>query len=203
MKITAKKGSVNKIHVSVDGEYLLTVDEEFWYTCGYAAKDEIDDGELDAFKEAAGRRCAFNKALDLVTRREHGGEELRRKLARSFDPEAAESAVQRLRELGVVDDERFARRLAEELFERKGMSPRAIKFELLQRGISNEIANNIAQALDIEPVSRIINLLETKYGDWQRDEKTRAKTYNALVRLGYGYSDIRSAMSRFDVELPE
>ncbi|MCR4614975.1 MAG: recombination regulator RecX [Clostridiales bacterium] len=203
MKITAKRGKVNKIHVYVDGEFLMTVDEEFWYTCGHAANEDIDDGELVAFKEAASRRCAFNKALDLISRREHGKEELKRKLRRSFDDDAAESAVNRLEELGMVDDNRFAERLAEELFERKGMSPRAIRFELLARGISNEITNNITQALDNEPVSRIIDLLETKYGGWQKDEKTRAKTYNTLVRLGYNYSDIRSAMSEFNIEIPE
>ena len=202
MKITAKRGGVNKIHISVDGEYLLTVDEEFWYTCDCASKDEIDDGELDAFKEAASRRCAFNKALDLVARREHGEKELLQKLRRDFDPEAAESAVERLKELGLADDARFAERLAEELLERKGMSPKGIKFELLRRGISNEIANNVTQALDIEPVSRIIILLETKYGDWQRDQRSTERTFKALSRLGYDYRDIRKAMSEFDVELP-
>ncbi len=203
MKLTAKRGKVNKIHISVDGEYLMTVDEDFWYTCGYVSEDEIDDGELAALKKAAGRRCAFNKAVELVSRREHGEKELLLKLRRSFDADCAESAVERLKELGLVDDLRFAERLAEELLERKGLSPRGIRFELLQRGISPEIANNITQAIDIEPVSRIINLLETKYSSWQRDQKARDRAFNALVRLGYDYSDIRKAMSEFDVELPE
>ena len=32
------------------------------------------------------------------------------------------------------------------------------------------------------------------------DEKGRRRTFNALTRLGYGYSDIRSAMRSVDEE---
>ena len=31
MKITAKQGKGTKIHIHIDGEYLLTVDEDFWF----------------------------------------------------------------------------------------------------------------------------------------------------------------------------
>ena len=43
MKITAKGGRKDKIHIYIDGEYRLTVDEIFWFSCGYISGDEIDE----------------------------------------------------------------------------------------------------------------------------------------------------------------
>ena len=203
MIIEAKQGRYNKIHISIDGEYLTTVDSDFWYSCGYVSGDSLDDGELAAFKCAAGSRRAFNAALDLLSRREHSKKELYTKLCRKFDSEAVESAVERLCELGMVDDERFAELYAKELYERKGMGDRRIIYELCSRGISGETAKAAVEALHIDcdesedNVQRIVDIIEKKYYNITNDEKQRRRAWNALQRLGYSPSDIRRAFNAF------
>ena len=112
----------------------------------------------------------------------------------------AREAVERLEEMGYVNDERYARNLAQELYERRGMGKKRIEQELRQRGISRETASECAEELDGDDVERIKNLLETKFAGKFSDEKGRRRTFNALTRLGYGYSDIRSAMRAMDEE---
>ena len=203
MIIEAKQGRYNKIHISIDGEYLTTVDSDFWYSCGYVSGDSLDDGELAAFKCAAGSRRAFNAAMDLLSRREHSKKELFTKLCRKFDSEAVESAVERLCELGMVDDERFAELYAKELYERKGMGDRRIIYELCSRGISGETAKAAVEALHIDcdesedNVQRIVDIIEKKYYNITNDEKQRRRAWNALQRLGYSPSDIRRAFNAF------
>ena len=203
MIIEGKQGRYNKIHISIDGEYLTTVDSDFWYSCGYVSGDSLDDGELAAFKCAAGSRRAFNAALDLLSRREHSKKELYTKLCRKFDSEAVESAVERLCELGMVDDERFAELYAKELYERKGMGDRRIIYELCSRGISGETAKAAVEALHIDcdesedNVQRIVDIIEKKYYNITNDEKQRRRAWNALQRLGYSPSDIRRAFNAF------
>ena len=203
MIIEAKQGRYNKIHISIDGEYLTTVDSDFWYSCGYVSGDSLDDGELAAFKCAAGSRRAFNAAMDLLSRREHSKKELYTKLCRKFDSEAVESAVERLCELGMVDDERFAELYAKELYERKGMGDRRIIYELCSRGISGETAKAAVEALHIDcdesedNVQRIVDIIEKKYYNITNDEKQRRRAWNALQRLGYSPSDIRRAFNAF------
>ena len=43
-------------------------------------------------------------------------------------------------------------------------------------------------------------LLAGKFAAKLGDEKARQRTFNALVRLGYGYSDIREAMRAYETE---
>ena len=116
------------------------------------------------------------------------------------DAEFAREAVERLEEMGYVNDERYAHTLAQELYERRGMGKKRIEQELRQRGISRETASECAEELDGDDVERIKNLLETKFAGKFSDEKGRRRTFNALTRLGYGYSDIRSAMRSLDEE---
>lgn len=202
MKISANKGKQNKIHISCDGEYMFTVDAEFWYSSPYYGKEIIDDEEeLTAFYEAVGSRCAFLAGLRLLSYRDHSEKEMINKLVQKGHEHCyAVSATEKLKEYGYINDERYAQNYAESLLERKGMSINGIKSELFRKGISREIADNVAESLDIDPVLRIIDLLTTKYKRNLSDEKGVKKTIAALQRLGYRWSDINSALRQTEVE---
>lgn len=202
MKISANKGKQNKIHISCDGEYMFTVDAEFWYSSPYYGKEIIDDEEeLTAFYEAVGSRCAFLAGLRLLSYRDHSEKEMINKLVQKGHKNCyAVSATEKLKEYGYINDERYAQNYAESLLERKGMSINGIKSELFRKGISREIADNVAESLDIDPVLRIIDLLNTKYKRNLSDEKGVKKTIAALQRLGYRWSDINSALRQTEVE---
>ena len=178
----------------------MTVTRDFWASQNIRSGDEIDDAEFAAFCEAAGSCRAFNAAVDILSRRDHSSKELQRKVARRSGAEFAREAVERLEEMGYVNDERYAHTLAQELYDRRGMGKKRIEQELRQRGISRETASECAEELDGDDVERIKNLLETKFAGKFSDEKGRRRTFNALTRLGYGYSDIRSAMRSVDEE---
>ena len=81
MKISVSKGKQNKIHISCDGEYMFTVDAEYWFSSPYHGKNNIEDEEeLTAFFEAVGSRCAFIAGLRLLSYRDHSRKELITKL---------------------------------------------------------------------------------------------------------------------------
>lgn len=201
MKITAKQGKGTKIHIHIDGEYLLTVDEDFWFSSGYVSGDEIDDGDLAAFKEAAGSRLAFNSAMFSLDMRDHSEREIRQKLSRKYDEQSVDTAVEKLLDLGLVNDRRYAEHLCRELFERKKFGKSRVISELYRKGISREIINEVLDEYEEENepdnVERIVDIIRKKYYNKLIDEKSRQKTVAALVRLGYSFSDIHQAMSEF------
>lgn len=202
MKITVSKGKQNKIHISCDDFYMFTVDAEYWYSSPYFNKESIDnDEELAAFYKAVGSRCAFIAGLRILSYRDHSAKETVTKLVqKGHKREYSESAVEKLKEYGYINDERYAKYLAESLLERKGMNVRAIKMELLQKGISKETADNVTESLDFDPILRIIDLLNTKYSRKISDEKGVKRTVASLQRLGYKWSDINSAFRRLEIE---
>lgn len=201
MKITAKSGRKDKIHIYIDGEYLLTVDEIFWFSCGLVSGDEINEEELTAFEEAAGSRRAFNSALNSLDYRDHSEKEIRAKLLRKHDANYVDEAVEKLIELDLVNDERYAENYARELFERKKFGKMRIKSELRAKGISADIANAAVEELfeEEEPdnVQRIVDIIGKRYYNRMNDEVGRKKVFSALQRMGYSFSDIREAMSEF------
>ena len=201
MKITAKSGRKDKIHIYIDGEYLLTVDEIFWFSCGLVSGDEINEEELTAFEEATGSRRAFNSALNSLDYHDHSEKEIRAKLLRKHDADYVDEAVKKLIELDLVNDERYAENYARELFERKKFGKMRIKSELRAKGISADIANAAVEELfeEEEPdnVQRIVDIIGKRYYNRMNDEVGRKKVFSALQRMGYSFSDIREAMSEF------
>ena len=202
MKISINQGKQNKIHVLCDDEYTFTVDAEYWFSSPYHGISNIEDEEeLAAFYEAVGSRCAFIAGLRLLSYRDHSRKELINKLyQKGHKREYAEKACESLEYYGYINDERYAQNLAESLVERKGMSIRGVKNELFLKGVSREIADNIVENLDFDPVLRIIDLINTKYSRCLSDEKGTKRMIASLQRLGYKWSDINSALRQIDIE---
>lgn len=203
MKLSTKPGKGEKIHIFVDDEYRLTVDSRFWYSERWHNQTQIDSGELAALEEAVGSRRAFNSAEDYLSRRDHSEKELYEKLCRKYPPAAAEAAIEKVKDLGLLDDERFAANYALELYEKKHFASHRILLELRRKGVDREIAENAVEGLDKAGETRIIELLRGKYRAALSNEKGRRRAVNGLLRMGYAYPDIRAALKTLEQELEE
>ena len=92
----------------------------------------------------------FDKACELLARRPHFRAELARKLAqRGHDPTAIAAALERLAELGYLDDAACARSLADQLG-RRGHGPARLRAQLERRGAPREEAAAAVEAVFAE-----------------------------------------------------
>ena len=197
MKLTVKEGKANKIHIYVDEEYRATVDSDYWYSEKYRNYKEINEAELTELLDSVSFRRAYNKGLDLLSRRPYGVKELIKKLCeKGHEKEASQKACDRLLELGLLNDEEYARILANDLLERKNYSTKRIKQELSFRGIPREIIENTVDSLDNDAENRIILVIKKKYLNKLNDEKGRKRAIDGLLRLGFSYSEIKSALKQ-------
>lgn len=199
MKLTFKNGRNNKVHIFTDEEYSLTVDGEYWFTSEWCRVKEIDEEDFEELKNEIALRRAWLSALDLLSMRSHSEKELIMKLRRKYSQETAEAVAHKAAGLGLIDDEAFAEMYAKELIERKKYGLSRVKNELYLKGISSDIIESILLSLDIDTKESIINLVERKYSRKLSDEKGKRQVIAALQRLGYSYSDIKSALREFDV----
>lgn len=194
MELSVKPGKAQKIHIYIDDEYRMTVDSNFWYSERWHKLNSIDEEELAELECSVNSRRAFLNGMNLLSRRAHSKKEIVIKLSQKYPKEAAQSAADKLEELRLINDEKFAQLYAEELYERKKYSPKRIENELKLKGISSEIASETVKSLDKDDFNRIILLLNSKYRNKLSDEKNIKRTINALMRMGYSYSDIRKAL---------
>ncbi len=201
MKLTVKEGKANKIHIYVDEEYRATVDSDYWYSEKYRNIKDINEEELAELLDSVSFRRACNKGLDFLSRRPYGTKELVKKLCeKGHEKDSAEKACERLLELGLLNDEEYARILANDLLERKKYSVKRIKQELSFRGIDREIVENTVDLLDNNPQNSIILIIKKKYLNKLNDEKGRKRAVDGLMRLGYSYNDIKSALNLIEEE---
>jgi regulatory protein len=96
------------------------------------------------------------RALDVATkalaRRDFSERGLRERLERAgIDPDEAERALARLRELGIVNEARFAANRAHALVER-GKGDVAIRFDLESQGLPAELIESALAELEPERV---------------------------------------------------
>ena len=98
-----------------------------------------------------------------------------------------------MEELGLVDDEQYARRLAQELFERRKFGARRVRQELQQKGIDAGLISVVLEEFSPETdetVEKIRDIVERKYPAAREDEKVRRRAVAALQRYGYKLDDI-------------
>ncbi len=150
---------------------------------------DMDEDTLQALQEATDRLLARERALSLLALRAYTCAGLYEKLAPDFGGEAAAATVERMLELGYLDDEDYARRLTGELT-RKGLAAEYIVRELVRRGIGRDLARDIVEAKVEDPELAAARVVKRKYMSALYDEKGRRRVAGALARLGYRHDVI-------------
>ncbi len=133
---------------------------------------------------------AFDKALELLSLRDHLTAELVEKLRRrDYPPDESEDAVQRCRELGYLDDGAVARRFVEVRAVAKGWGRHRLRAELLRRGAPPQVAEE-ASRLDpeMEAAALRMALRRAERGQpegWWRLHERRGRVISSLVKRGF------------------
>lgn len=93
--------------------------------------------------------------------------------------------VGELAEEGALDDERFARRYAEDKRDLRGWGPDRITAALRDRGVAEELIAAAVAAEDAEALAeRAVTLLERSGAD-AADQRSRDRALALLARRGY------------------
>ncbi|MBQ3299033.1 MAG: RecX family transcriptional regulator [Ruminococcus sp.] len=182
--------------VYIDGEYALSLDTQTLLEHRIDIGRELDDEELHDLIESSNERRAKEKALWLISYRSHSKKELRDKIRRTCDRQSAEKAVERMEELGLVNDRDYAERCAQTLIFTKHMSKRGAAMELRRKGIESEIIDEVLGDIEVDEREQIQAVIERKYPKIG-DEKIRRRAVAALQRLGYGWDDIKAVIESF------
>ena len=212
MKITAVAAQVrnpDRVNVSIDGKYRLSLDISQVVSLGVKIGAELSEEELSTLETESQFGKLYAHALEYALSRPHSVREmrdyLRRKtLARKYKsrrtgeikeaPGVSESVavrvLDRLQEKCYVDDELFARWWIENRNLAKGASRRKLTSELRVKGVPSAIIEQVlgeSSRNDADELAKIIAKKRAKYADAQ-------KFMQYLARQGFGYDDIKSAL---------
>lgn len=183
--------------VFIDGEFAMNLDMETILSARIDVGCELSDEELKELIDRSNEKRAKEKALWLISYRDHSKKELIDKIKRTADADSAQKAADRLEELGLISDENFARRYARELIQTKHLSVSGAKYKLQQKGIDKELVQSVLDDLAPDPREHIRAVIEKKYSKNINDEKGLRRCINGLQRLGYRYTDIKAVLSEY------
>lgn len=205
MKIVDKKrirGSQYVLTFDTE-EAEVTVDAATFDSSYYFVGREISDEELEALLALSRRNRTRSRALYYLSGRDYAAKELKRKLSRSSDKETADEVVDRLAEVGLVDDSAYAERLARSFANYRLYPRRRIMGALREKGISREDAETALEKLDTDDLQIALALIRKKYYNKMQDEIGREKVAAALARSGFGFDTVRRAMEIIAAECTE
>ena len=105
-----------------------------------------------------------------------------------------------LEELGYLNDEAYAKSLAEH-YAAKGYGPAKVRDELYRRGVPREYWEEALEGLE-DPAEDIDAFLRRKLkGD--TEPKALKRAADALARRGYRWEDIKDGLRRYGTEIEE
>ena len=132
-------------------------------------------------------------ALKLLKKRDYTVSEFCKKLEGNFHTIPAD-LIDQLTEKNFLSDRRFAENYVRKRINR---GPRALRDELLARGIAEDLVDEILKQADSPSLREV---LTAKMNDWKLraplQSRDAARLYRALVRLGYDEDAIREEIEQ-------
>jgi regulatory protein len=197
IKTTKQRFKKNFYTVLLEDGRKISCSDEIMVKYGISTGAILEDAAMAAFIMEAQRSAAMDTALRLLSLQQRSRVELSDKLkSKKFDPAVIDVVLNRIAEMGYLNDESFARNRVAELAA-QGKGPAFIKFELKRKGIAADTVTDILKSLRQQPGSDPLNggrQAAKKY--WARlkaeqPRKAAAKLTGFLARRGFDIDDVR------------
>jgi len=197
MKITAIKQQVkraDRYSIYVDGKYAFSLSEGELLNTGLRINQEFTETELIELKDKAVLDKAYDRALNLISRRPRSEWEMRNYLKRKgYEETVIQETLNRLSISGYVNDLDFARRWVENRRLLKATSKRRLTQELRQKRVNDEIVEQVLSEDETDEREVLRELIARKRKQAKYQDNLKLMQY--LSRQGYNYDDIKSVIS--------
>lgn len=194
---------ITKIQALTKQKYRIFLDGESAFAVykGELSRYHLEEGAVlppEFYEELVNRvlkKRATLRAMHILERTDKTEAQLRRKLEESEYPkEAVESAIAYVTSYGYLDDRRYAEHYIE--WKKQGKGKARLKMELVQKGISREIIEEVLESTDFGETREMIRqiILKKRKTDIPMNEKEKQRLYGFLMRKGFSSSDILAVM---------
>lgn len=202
MKIVEiKKDKKHTVKVSFDNGKYFNFDLDYWTSICLHEEDIIDDDQLKYHLNESDYIRAKSRGMWFLDRADYSEKKLYEKIvAGGISHTAAARAIARFKELGMIDDVRYAARLAEQM-SGANISKRESYAKLYTKGIPSGIIKSVLEETDFDEMAQVEDLLQKKYRTKLSDKDNIPKVYAALIRKGFSYSAVRDALKKYTQEI--
>lgn len=197
--ITALKAQHGKerVNVYLDGQFAfgLALVHALWLKVGQT----LSDDEIAELRAADALEQTRLRALDLIAYRPRSVREVQRRLKRAGADDADIAAVvERLKEVGLLDDDAFSRAWVDSRMRVSPRSKRMIAWELRRKGVSSADIQAALEEVDEEDAAYRAAMQRLPKLRGLAPLERKRKLYDYLARKGFDYETIERAVQQVE-----
>lgn len=200
--IEVQKRNQERANIYVDGEYVFSL--PIIEAARLHKGQQLTESEVAALRAVDDVHKAVDRAVRFLSYRPRSIHEVRANLAKhDISNPVIDQAIERLIDLGYLDDAAFARFWVENRSTFKPLSPRALRYELRRKGVPDSV---IDEALvSIQPGAAAYDAARTRASRYQGASRAefRHKLTGFLQRRGFQYGVCREVIEQLADELTQ
>ncbi|MCF6139308.1 recombination regulator RecX [Pseudalkalibacillus berkeleyi] len=210
-KITVQKKNKSRFNVFIDRgngeEFGFGIDEEVYIQSKIRKGTELTEKEVKSLQLQDQFQKGLNMAMNYLSYRMRSMDEIRQYLIKKeFEPHTAESVIERIKELGYLDDMEFSKMFIRSKVMTTKKGPKALKQDLKQKGVDDlTIENALTIYTEEEQVDEATKLVEKKAKQSKKlsEHALKQKIGQVLQQKGYAWSIIEQAIDKASLSKDE
>ncbi len=197
-----QKKNKQRVNVYLDGVFAFGLN--LMAAAGLKKGQALSETEISRLRAEDTVQQAVDSAAHFLSYRPRSRQEMRRNLAeKEFDSTVIEAALDRLTQMGYLDDVAFARFWTQNRADFKPLSHRALRQELRQKGIADPAIDEALSQLDESGMADQAARSQVRKLRNSTPRVFRAKLSAFLMRRGFSYDTTEDAVNRLMDELAD
>lgn len=202
--ITPQKRSAIRYSVFIEGVFAFGLHADLLVSAGLHKGKNLSEADVEHLLSEDEYLRAREKAYHFLAYRQRSEDEIRQRLIqKGFLPDTANRVIERLIELGMVDDEQFARSFTEARIRSRGLGPSRVRQELRRLGVSPAViesavdtaySRTLTEELALKTATKIWPRLQKE----QDPRKRRKKLRDHLLRRGFSHEQTSSVIDELE-----
>jgi regulatory protein len=190
-----QKRNKERVNVFLDDEFALAVTAVVATTLRRG--QYLSDAEIEKLEQEDERNKAYDRAIHFLGFRSRSQAEVVRYLRdKGYSAGVVDETISRLVEAQYLDDESFARFWLENRERFRPRGRQALRYELKQKGISDEVIDTVLADLDEAELAWLA--VESKLHRWRNlaEQDLKKKIVGFLSRRGFNYETANNTFQR-------
>lgn len=197
-----QKRNKERVNVYLDGEYSFSLN--LMDATRLRKGQTLTDAEIALLQDDDAVVKAVESAVRFLAYRPRSVSEVRRNLSgKSIEEPVIDQALDRLKVMGYLDDEAFARFWVENRNAFKPLGPSALRFELRQKGVTDTIIENLLSDLDVSESAYKAASGQVRRLRGNSRQTFRTKIGSFLQRRGFQFDVSREVIDQLEEELAQ
>jgi regulatory protein len=197
-KIAQQAKQRDRYSVFVDEKYSFSLSAQALLDSKLNSGLELTKEQIADYKQLSSDDKLYNRTLRWIAMRPRSVWETEFYLKRKdASPEQIEQIVNKLSNLGFLDDKAFAEAFVHDRRTLRSMSTRRLQLELKKKHVSSEVIDQVISEDETDEPDMLRELIRRKRQQSKyRDDELKLMQY--LARQGFSYGDIKDALAELE-----